>query len=59
LYTKALKQLEFVHGSIHPQVGELNNQLGMLAKKEGKYAEALTYYRTALRVRALERFYEE
>lgn len=41
---KSLKKLESRFGNYHPQVAEVCNALGMLAKKEGHYKEAQSYY---------------
>jgi len=37
--------MQQIYGNFHPQIGELSNALGMLAKKEGQYSEALNYYK--------------
>ena len=47
---KALKQLESVHGHNHPLIADVMNNLGILLKKEGKYAEALDYFKQALKI---------
>ena len=44
LYEKCIAKIELSLGTRHPLLAEVCNALGMLAKKEGKYDEALRYY---------------
>lgn len=42
--------MESLHGQNYPSIGDILNNLGMLSKKEGKYNEALDYFKQALRI---------
>jgi Tfp pilus assembly protein PilF len=42
--------MESLHGENHPSIADIMNNLGMLLKKEGKYKEALNYYKEALKI---------
>jgi Tfp pilus assembly protein PilF len=42
--------MESLHGQNHPYIADIMNNLGVLLKKEGKYNEALDYFKQALRI---------